>query len=123
VYLAGRVLKKLLREYPDKVQGQEAVSGKKAELIYSALEASPDIYKIVPEQAVRSRMNICFRIKGGDATEDVFLKEGVALGLTGLRGHRDVRGIRASNYNSITLEGAEKLAKFIGAFASKLGSS
>ena len=80
--------------------------------------AHPDVYTIVLDKAARSRMNICFRIAGGDPTEEVFLKEGTALGLTGLRGHRDVRGIRASNYNSVPLEGAEKLVKFIHAFAS-----
>lgn len=120
VYIAGRVLKKLLQQYPNKVQGQEAVSEKKAQLIYGALEAHPDIYNIVPHKTVRSRMNICFRIKGGDEAEEAFLKGGVALGLTGLRGHRDVRGIRASNYNSVPVEGAEKLAKYIEAFAAQL---
>lgn len=64
-------------------------------------------------------MNICFRIEGGDAVEAAFLKEGAALGLTGLKGHRSLGGIRVSNYNAIPIEGAEKLAKFIGAFASK----
>lgn len=65
-------------------------------------------------------MNICFRVnKGGDtdAAEKAFLKQGTELGLTGLKGHRSVGGIRASNYNSIPLEGAEKLAKFIESYA------
>lgn len=119
--MAGQVLKKLLRTYPDKVNGQEAVSDKKAKLIYGALEAHPEVYRVVPDKSVRSKMNICFRVtKGGevDATEKAFLKEATAQGLTGLKGHRSVGGIRASSYNSIPLEGAEKLAKFIHAFAS-----
>ena len=65
-------------------------------------------------------MNICFRVtKGGDvdASEKAFLAAATKLGLTGLKGHRSVGGIRASNYNSIGIEGAEKLAKFIGEFA------
>ncbi|OHE95411.1 phosphoserine aminotransferase [Colletotrichum orchidophilum] len=120
VYIAGQVLKKLLRTYKDKVDGQEAIADEKASLIYSALEAHPDIYHIVPDKSVRSRMNICFRVtKGGDTdvTEKAFLKESTAQGLTGLKGHRSVGGIRASNYNSIPLEGAQKLAKFIESFA------
>jgi phosphoserine aminotransferase len=119
VYIAGQVLKKSIKTY-NKVEGQEAVSAKKAELIYSALEAHPDIYRIVPDKSARSRMNICFRVtKNGDidATEKAFLKEATAQGLTGLKGHRSVGGIRASSYNSIPLEGAEKLAKFIETFA------
>jgi phosphoserine aminotransferase len=65
-------------------------------------------------------MNICFRLtKRGnvDDAEKAFLKEATALGLTALKGHRSVGGIRASNYNSITISGAEKLASFIEFFA------
>ncbi|PNP84558.1 hypothetical protein FNYG_02187 [Fusarium nygamai] len=119
VYIAGQVLKKSLSTY-NKVEGQEAVSAKKAELIYGALDAHPDVYRVVPDKSVRSRMNICFRVtKNGDTdgTEKAFLKEATAQGLTGLKGHRSVGGIRASSYNSIPLEGAEKLAKFIETFA------
>ena len=118
MYIAGQVLKRLLLQHP-KVQGQQAIAEEKAQLIYRALEAHPDIYQIIPDKTVRSRMNICFRIEGGDPAEEAFLEGAAALGLTGLRGHRTVRGIRASNYNSISLEGAEKLAKFIGTFASQ----
>ncbi|KAK4250387.1 pyridoxal phosphate-dependent transferase [Corynascus novoguineensis] len=120
VYIAGQVLKRLLRTYPNKVDGQQAVSEKKASIIYAALEAHPEVYRVVPDKSVRSRMNICFRVtKNGnvDEAEKAFLKEATSQGLTGLKGHRSVGGIRASNYNSIPLEGAEKLAKFIEAFA------
>jgi phosphoserine aminotransferase len=84
------------------------------------LEAHPDVYRIVPEKSVRSQMNICFRVsKGGevDETEKAFLKQATSIGLTGLKGHRSVGGIRASNYNTIPLEGAQKLATFIESFA------
>lgn len=114
------MLKKLLQVYPNRVEGQEAVSNRKAERIYGALEAHPEVYHIVPDKSARSRMNICFRVKKGgdvDAAEKEFLKTATAQGLTGLKGHRSVGGIRASNYNSITEEGAEKLANFIDAFA------
>ncbi|KAI3330211.1 phosphoserine aminotransferase [Ustulina deusta] len=123
VFIAGWVLKQLLLQHPNKVQGQQILSQKKAQLIYKALEAYPTIYQIIPDEAVRSRMNICFRIKGGDAVEEAFLKDAATVGLTGLKGHRELKGVRASNYNSISLEGAEKLANFIGAFASRSGTS
>lgn len=121
VYVAGQVLKRLLQQNP-KVKGQEAIAKEKADLIYGALEAHPQVYRIVPEKSVRSRMNICFRVEG-DSAEETFLSEATALGLTGLKGHRSVGGIRASNYNSLTVEGAQKLVKFLGAFASKRGAS
>lgn len=56
------MLKKLIATFPDKVRGQEALSGKKAALIYDVLDSYPDIYKVVPDKSVRSRMNICFRV-------------------------------------------------------------
>ncbi|GAP88010.2 putative phosphoserine aminotransferase [Rosellinia necatrix] len=120
VYIIGQVLRRFLQTYPDRIEGQQAVSNQKAQLIYDAIEAFPDIYKILPNKAVRSRINICFRVTKGDntdAAEKAFLEEGIAQGLTGLKGHRSLGGIRASNYNSVPLEGAEKLAKFIRAFA------
>ncbi|KAI1367149.1 PLP-dependent transferase [Xylaria arbuscula] len=72
---------------------------------------------------LRPHRNICFTIKGGDAVEETFLKNAATVGLTGLKGYRELKGIRASNYNSISLEGAEKLANFISSFASQSGTS
>jgi phosphoserine aminotransferase len=60
--VAGQVLKKLLATFPDKVHGQEVVAAKKASLLYDALDAYPNAYKVVPDKSVRSRMNICFRV-------------------------------------------------------------
>jgi phosphoserine aminotransferase len=119
VYIAGQVLKKLLKTYADKVDGQQKVAEKKAAIIYDALEQHPDVYAIVPDKAVRSRMNICFRIKTADnpdINEKRFLELASKRGLTGLKGHRSVGGIRASNYNSIPLSGAEKLSEFLHEF-------
>ena len=62
VYLAGQVLKKLLATFPDKVDGQQAEAQKKADMIYEAADAYPEVYKVVPDKSVRSRMNICFRV-------------------------------------------------------------
>ncbi|CAG8978421.1 hypothetical protein HYALB_00013110 [Hymenoscyphus albidus] len=119
VYIAGQVLKSSLATYSNKVDGQEEVSEKKANLIYGALDAHPEAFKVVPDKSVRSRMNICFRVThlaNIDDGEKLFLKGAVEKGLTGLKGHRSVGGIRASNYNSIPLSGAEKLAAYIEEF-------
>lgn len=69
-------------------------------------------------------MNIVFRIVAGSSggepnaeAEKAFLQQATALGLTGLKGHRSVGGIRASNYNSVPEAGAAKLADFIESFA------
>ncbi|KAL5341125.1 pyridoxal phosphate-dependent transferase [Aspergillus crustosus] len=112
VYVAGQVIKKLLAAFPDKVDGQQVVAERKARKVYETLEAHPKVYKIVPDEAVRSRMNICFRvIKNGavDESEKSFLKGGTERGITGMKGHRSVGGIRVSNYNAIPESGIDKL--------------
>ena len=69
------MLKKLLRTFPDKVDGQQKVAEQKANLLYAALEAHPDVYRIVPDKSVRSKMNICFRVtKVGRPRPHSFLK-------------------------------------------------
>lgn len=97
VYVAGQVLKKLLRTYyPNKVEAQEAVTDKKAQLIYDAIEAFPEIYKIIPDKAARSRINICFNVSKGadvDTAEKAFLAEAATQGLIGLKGHRSLGGM------------------------------
>ncbi len=62
MYIAGQVLKTALVTFPNKVDGQQALAEKKAQLIYAALDAHSGVYKVVPDKSVRSRMNICFRV-------------------------------------------------------------
>ncbi|KAA8892828.1 pyridoxal phosphate-dependent transferase [Sphaerosporella brunnea] len=96
---------------------QEKVAAQKAALLYGALGRAGGFYKVVPEKSVRSRMNICFRIEAGEEVEKAFLEGAEAKGLTGLKGHRSVGGLRISNYNSVLVEAAEKLAAWIEEFA------
>ncbi|EHY56894.1 Phosphoserine aminotransferase [Exophiala dermatitidis] len=128
LYVATVVLQMLVSTFgPRKVSGQEEIANKKAALIYNALDAHPDTYYVVPDKSVRSRMNICFRIisgqKAGDqvvpdeAKEKAFLAGAEKRGLLGLKGHRSVGGMRASNYNAVSLESAQKLADYLVEFA------
>lgn len=101
-----------------KVSGQEEVANEKAQLIYGALDKYPEVYQVVPDKSVRSRMNICFRVNGGDgAKEKEFLAGAEKRLLQGLKGHRSVGGMRASNYNAVPLENAKKLVKYLEDFA------
>ncbi|KAF2097499.1 PLP-dependent transferase [Rhizodiscina lignyota] len=119
VWVAGQVMGDLVQTFgAKKIAGQEDVSIQKAKLLYDALERYPQVYRIVPAKTVRSRMNICFRVCGGDADkEKAFLAGAEKSGLLGLKGHRSVGGIRASNYNAVPLEGAQKLAEYLESFA------
>jgi phosphoserine aminotransferase len=87
-------------------------------MFYTALDNNGTVYQVVPDKSVRSRMNICFRVKGGDAeVEKAFLKGAESRGLLGLKGHRSVGGIRISNYNAVPVAAAEKLANYLQEFA------
>ncbi|EPS40648.1 hypothetical protein H072_5461 [Dactylellina haptotyla CBS 200.50] len=119
VYIASLTLAKLLqRDESGKtaLQQQEDESNAKASLLYGVLDKYENIYHVVPAKSVRSRMNICFRIKEpGD--EAKFLKGGEEIGLLGLKGHRSVGGIRISNYNAVGVDSVKKLAVYLEEYA------
>ena len=121
-WIAGAVMQRLLDASTGaspRIGTQEEESNAKAKLIYSVLDGAPDFYQVVPHRSVRSRMNICFRVKGGDAdAEKDIVKKAEALGLLGIKGHRSVGGMRISNYNAVPVAAVEKLAKFLKEYAS-----
>lgn len=128
VWIAGRVMDRLLTIHQasasQRIAGQATESDQKAHMLYAPLDNNQTIYHVVPDKSVRSRMNICFRVKGGDAdAEKAFLKGAESLGLLGLKGHRSVGGIRISNYNAVPVAAAEKLAKYLQDFAKENSSS
>jgi phosphoserine aminotransferase len=63
-------------------------------------------------------MNVPFRLRD-DALDKPFLAEAEALGLSQLKGHRSVGGMRASIYNAMPVEGVEALVEFMEAFRTK----
>lgn len=119
LWIAGQVMADLVNAYgTQKVAGQEEIANRKADLIYGALDKHPQVYRVVPDKSVRSRMNICFRVHGGDAEkEKEFLAGADKRMLQGLKGHRSVGGMRASNYNAVPLENVEKLVKYLEEYA------
>lgn len=125
LYVAVVVLQSLVSQFESKkVSGQEEIVDRKAKLLYDTLDAYPDVFKVVPEKSVRSRMNVCFRIaspqsdgKPDEAREKEFVSGGEKRGLLGTKGHRSVGGIRVSNYNAVPMENVEKLAAYMNEFA------
>ena len=86
IWIAGEVMRGLLSTHGNaKLAGQEALSNAKAETIYRILDANPDIYQPVNHKDVRSRMNICFRVKDSE-TEKEFLAGAEKRFLQGLKG-------------------------------------
>ncbi len=89
---------------------------KKAGLVYAAIDTAPDFYRAPVEKGSRSVMNVVFNLPS-EELDQRFVKEAEGQGLFGLKGHRSAGGIRASLYNSMSVEGAEKLVEFMAAFA------
>ena len=89
----------------------------KAKLLYHTIEASEGFYRCPVEDGSRSKMNVVFRVAGGDeAVEKQFANEAAAAGLVGTPGHRSVGGMRISLYNAVPLEAVEALTAFMREF-------
>jgi len=120
VYVVGLVVDWI--ESEGGVTGIERRNNAKAKLLYDAIDASGGFYSCPVETASRSKMNVVFRVAGGnDTIEKKFASETEAAGLVGVKGHRSVGGMRASLYNAVTPEAVETLASFMREFQRKNG--
>ncbi len=117
VYVVDKVLGWL--EKGGGLEAMDATNGEKAELLYSRIDAS-DFYRGTADADARSRMNVCFRLPT-EALEAQFISEAKAEGMTGLKGHRSVGGIRASIYNACPLASVRALVQFMDGFEARNG--
>lgn len=115
VYVVGLVLEWI--ESRGGVTGIQKRNDAKAKLLYDAIEASGGFYRCPVEQSSRSKMNVVFRVAGGDeAVEEQFAKEAATVGLVGTPGHRSVGGMRISLYNAVEPAAVEALTSFMREF-------
>jgi phosphoserine aminotransferase len=113
IYICGLVLSRLRA-----LGGLEAVAAAnaaKATVVYNAIDQSGGFYKPHARPDSRSMMNVTFNLPSEDL-EKTFAKQAEAEGLSGLKGHRSLGGIRASIYNAFPLEGAVALSEFMREF-------
>jgi phosphoserine aminotransferase len=115
VYIVG-----LMMEWVEAEGGIAAIEKRneaKAKLLYDAIDSSGGYYVCPVEKASRSRMNVVFRVGGGDeAKEKKFGKDAEAAGIVGTPGHRSVGGMRVSLYNAVTPEAVQALTGFMREF-------
>jgi phosphoserine aminotransferase len=95
------------------------VNERKAAKLYAEIDHS-GFYRGTAQKASRSVMNVTFRL-GTEELEKLFVKEATAASLDGLKGHRDVGGMRASIYNAFPEEGVDALVEFMREFERKRG--
>jgi phosphoserine aminotransferase len=111
-YVADLVFQWLLEK--GGVEAMADVNGRKSRKLYAAIDDSA-FYSNPVAIDCRSRMNVPFIL--ADAGLDArFLEESHAAGLTNLKGHRSVGGMRASIYNAVSEEAVDALIGFMAEF-------
>jgi phosphoserine aminotransferase len=117
-YMAGLVFEWL--KETGGLSAMAAVNQRKADKLYAVIDGSNGFYANPVKVSDRSWMNVPFTLKdsGLDAQ---FLKESKAAGLTSLKGHKIVGGMRASIYNAMPEAGVDALIAFMADFARKHG--
>jgi phosphoserine aminotransferase len=112
IYIAGLVFKWL--KQLGGLAAMEKINIGKAQLVYEYLDQT-EFYESPVERADRSRMNIPFTLRNS-ALDAEFLKGAEQRGLTQLKGHRSVGGMRASIYNAMPVEGVKALVEYLKEF-------
>ncbi len=95
------------------------VNKQKAEVLYNEIDRNP-LFVGTAEVEDRSSMNVCFLLKD-DSMGSEFDKMWKEAGISGINGHRDVGGYRASIYNALPLESAKTLVDVMKEFERALG--
>jgi phosphoserine aminotransferase len=99
----------------------EANNRKKGEILYGCIDKHEGFYKpFVTEKADRSLMNVDFFLPSEELT-DTFVKEAKKQGMVGLKGYRDVGGIRVSTYNAVSVDNVKNLVEYMEEFVKKNG--
>lgn len=95
----------------------EKLNNQKAETLYNEIDRNSLFYGTTATED-RSKMNVCFLLKKTELEPefDKFWKE---AGISGIRGHRDVGGYRASLYNALPLESVKVLVECMKEFEKK----
>ncbi len=116
IYIFGETMKWV------KKMGKEnlfKLNAEKAQKIYDAIDAT-DFYRGTALKEFRSNMNITWRLPT-EELEAKFIAEAKAAGMSSLKGHRSVGGVRASIYNAFPMAGIDCLVDFMKEFEKKNG--
>jgi phosphoserine aminotransferase len=95
----------------------EAINQQKADLLYNEIDRNTQFVGTTVKED-RSNMNACFLLNKVEL-EPEFDKLVKEANISGIRGHRDVGGYRASMYNALPLESVQVLVDVMKHFESK----
>lgn len=95
----------------------EGINQQKADLLYNEIDRNTQFVGTTVKED-RSNMNACFLLNKVEL-EPEFDKLVKEANISGIRGHRDVGGYRASMYNALPLESVQVLVDVMKHFESK----
>lgn len=87
----------------------------KSTALYTAIDASDFYHNDIAPQ-YRSQTNVIFRTPSAELDTE-FWQSAEKHGLSGLKGHRIVGGLRASLYNALEMDGVHALIEYMNDFA------
>ncbi len=116
-YMAGLVFEWI--EEQGGVERMAELNQQKADCLYHYLDQSAFYRNEIPAE-YRSNMNIPFQIVD-ESLHVRFIAEAESAGLSSLKGHRSVGGMRASIYNAMPIEGVDALVDFMTDFEKSAG--
>jgi phosphoserine aminotransferase len=111
IYVLMLVTKWLITDIGGLANMAETNRGK-ARLLYDVIDQSDGFYVGHSQAGCRSTMNVSFRLPSDELTTQ-FVTQAEDRGMTDLKGHRSVGGIRASIYNAMPVAGVERLRDFM----------
>ena len=117
IYALDRVL-----AWVEEMGGVEAMTTRnteKADLLYAELDRT-GFWRPHAQAGSRSQMNVTWRTPSPEL-DGVFVAEALEAGLSGLKGHRSVGGIRASIYNACGPQSVAALVSFMQEFERRHG--
>ena len=95
----------------------EEINNKKAALLYNEIDNNP-LFEGTAKEADRSNMNATF-VLTNDGLKDEFDAMWQTANISGIKGHRDVGGYRASMYNAMPIESVQVLVDVMKEFTQK----
>jgi len=116
-YVAGLVFEYLKEQ--GGLAAMAEINERKSAKLYAAIDDS-DFYSNPVNKDCRSWMNVIFVLKDS-SLDGKFLEESKAAGLTNLKGHRSVGGMRASIYNAVPEAAVDALIEFMHEFENEHG--
>ena len=112
IYIVGKVIKWI--KSLGGLEKMRELNEQKAAILYDCLDAS-SLFHGLAEKESRSVMNVTFKTDSAE-TDAAFVKAAAENGITSIKGHRAIGGLRASLYNAMPVEGVQHLVDFMKEF-------